>query len=328
MAATPGNTRVIYAAVQSAKGTPATNPTHKFSVNGDSAGNPGRELIQLPETDASSQRADNTVVGSNPSLTWANWIRGSEFSFLAKGIQGANGDSGAGPYTHTATPVIAMPYYTFWDVIPGVQCTRFDDCRFNTLGISGEAMAGWAYNCNVMALSSTLGVTEPTLPAAQATDIKYSYPMTVVTIGGSAPGTFDAFSLEINRNVTVLHTDLGLASYDSVPGIYEVTGTARKIYLSDADYRKFHGGSAAATTLTTTVFTEALLLTLTGVAVNNIITFTSSGIEYTETTVPVNVDGSPIIESLSFSTKRQATWANNMTVVTTNSLATTAASPT
>lgn len=325
MAATPGNTRVIYGAVQSAKGTPATTPTHKLSLNSSGAGNPAREMIQLPETDASQQRTDNTVVGSSPVLEWSNWVRGSEFAFLAKGIQGANAD--AGSFTHTATPVATMPYYTFWDVIPGVQCTRFDDCRFNSLTVSGEAMAGIAYSVNIVGLSATLGVTEPTLPAAQATDAKYSYPMVTVTIGGVAPGTFDAFSITINRNVTVLHTDLGLASYDSVPGIYAVDGTARKVYLTDADYRKFHGGSSGATTLTTTIFSESLNLQVQQ-AVGNKVVFTSSAVEYTDTVVPVNVDGSPIIQELTFSTKRQATWANNLTIVTTNALATADTSPT
>ncbi len=325
MAPTPGNTRLIYGAIQSAKGTPATNPTHKFSLNGDNAGTPGRELIRLPETDGSSQRTDNTVVGSSPVLSWSNWVRGGEFAFLAKGIQGSNAD--AGSFTHTATPTTALPYYTFWDVVPGVQCTRYDDCRFNTLGISSEALAGCAYTVSVVGLSATLGVTEPTLPATQDTTIKYSHPMLVTTIGGSAPGTFDALSLTINRNVTVLRGDSGLASYDSVAGIYEVDGTARKIYTTDADYRKFHGGASGATTLTTTIFTETLNILYTGAA-GNTVNFASTAIEYTETTVPVNVDGAPILETLSFSTKRQATWANNMTIVTTNTLATPATSPT
>lgn len=323
----PGNTRVIYGAVQTAKGTPAAAPTHKFQLNGDSAGNPGREIIQLPETDASSQRPDNTVVGSSPVLSWTNWVRGSEFAFLAKGIQGASADSGAGPFVHTATPALAMPYYTFWDVIPGVQCTRFDDCRFNSLGVSGQALAGIAYTASVVGLSATLGATEPVAPAAAATDIKYSYPMVATTVGGVTPGTFDSFSLTISRNVSVLRGDMGLSAYDSVPGLYAAEGTFEKIYLTDADYRKMHGGSAAATTLTTTIFSESLSLLLLAAAGNQIV-FTSSGIEYTETTVPVNVDGSPIIQSLTFNTKRQETWANNLTIATTNALATPATSPT
>ncbi len=327
MPAYPGNTRVVYGAIQSAKGTPAAAPTHKFTLNGDSAGNPGREMIQLPETDASSQAPDWSVVGSSPVLSWSNWVRGSEFAFLAKGIQGSNADSGAGPFVHTATPIQALPYYTFWDVVPGVQCTRFDDCRFTSLGVSGEALAGIAYNASVVSLSATLGVTEPVAPAASATDAKFGYPVVQVTVGGVRPFTFDAFSLTINRNVTVLRGDNGLNSYDSVSGIYMVEGTARKIYISDADFRKHHGGAAAATVLTTTIFTEALSLLLTDTASNQIL-FTSSAIQYNETTVPVNVDGSPILSTLGFTTKRQSTWANNCTVTTTNALATTATSPT
>jgi hypothetical protein len=120
---------------------------------------------------------------------------------------------------------------------------------------------------------------------------------------------------------------MGFAAFDSIPGIYTVEGTGRKIYVSDADYRKYHGGASAATVLTTTIFTEALDILLTA-AVGNTIDFASPAIEYTETTVPVNVDGAPILETLSFSTKRQATLAANTVIVTTNALATPAASPT
>jgi hypothetical protein len=322
-----GNTRLIYAAIQSAKGAVAATPTHVFRVNGDAALNPNRELIQLPETDGSSQRPNNNVVGSSPAGGWQGWLRASEFAFLARAIQGANADSGAGPFVHTATPVNTLPYLTLWDVIPGSQCTQYVDSRLSQLGASGEALAGVQYTCQAVALSSILGVAEPTVPAAPATDLAYSYPLVTNTIGGAAPGTIDSFSILINRNVTVLRGDLGLSAYDSVAGQYAVDGTFRKIYVSDGDYRKFHGGSAAATALTTTIFTEALDITIAESATLRV-TFSSSGIEYTETTVPVNVDGSPILETLSFSTKRQATWLNNMQVVTKNALATSVTTPT
>ena len=61
-----GNSRLIYAAKQSAKGTPNTTPTVVFPLSGDGALNPSREIIQLPETDASSQRADSRPVGASP----------------------------------------------------------------------------------------------------------------------------------------------------------------------------------------------------------------------------------------------------------------------
>lgn len=328
MPLTEGNSRLVYAAFQAAKGSPAAAPTHRFMVSGEAALNPDRILIQLPETDASSQRADNTVVGADPKGGWQGWMRGSEWAFLARAIMGANADSGTNPnFTHTATPSKTLPYLTCWDVIPGQQCTRFDDVRLSRLTAGSEALQGAGYTVEAMALSATLGVTEPVAPAASATDLKYNHSLLTVTIGGSAPGTHDAWSIDINRNVTVLRGDLGLASFDSVAGQFVVSGTFRRIYLDDDDYRKMHGGSAAATTLTRTIFSETLDILLEETA-DRSIRFTSSAIEYESIAVPVNVDGSPILENLSFATKRQATWANNLTITTKNSLATTETSPT
>lgn len=322
-----GNTRLIYAAFQSGKGSAAATPTHVFRVNGDAAMNPDRQLIQLPETDGSSQRPNNVVVGADPKGGWSGWMRSSEFAFLARAVQGQNADSGSNPnYTHVATPG-AMPYLTLWDVIPGKQCTKYVDARFSQVTASGEALAGIQYAVQAVALSAILGETEPTAPTAPATDVATSYPLVTVTVGGSAPRTHDSWSITINRNVILLRGDNGLAAYDSFPGMYVVEGSFRKIYETDADYRKFHGGSAAATTLTSTIFTEALDLLVEENA-NRSVKFASSGIEYTEVTVPVNVDGTPIIQTLSFSTKRQPTWADNMTVTTKNGLALTTTSPT
>lgn len=324
--AVAGNTRVIYAAIQSVKGTAATTPTHKFTMNTGTAGDPGRVIIQLPETDASQQQASNAVVGSTPTIGWTNWARPGEFAFLASAIQGANADTGAGPYTHTATPAATQAYYTLWDVLPSNQCTQYVDARANTLGVSGEALQGVQYTTDFIALSAVLGVTAPTLPAASATDRKLAYPDVTVTIGGSHPGTVDAFSITVNRNVSILRGDNGLAAFDSVSGVYAVEGTMRKIYASDADYRKFHGGSAGATTLSTTIFSEALDI-LVAIDATHSIDFASTLIEYTAVTVPVNVDGSPVLEEISFNTQRQSTWANNMTIVTKNAGATSVTTP-
>lgn len=323
-----GNTRLIYAAIQSAKGTPAATPTHVFRVNGDAALNPDRVLIQLPETDGSAQRPDSNVVGADPKGGWSGWMRASEFAFLAHCVMGANANSGSTPnYTHTATPSKQLPYVTLWDVIPGRMCTRYVDGAISVLSASGEALQGIQYTVQAVALSAELGVTEPTVPSAPASDLKYTYPLVTVTVGGSAPGTHDAWSIEINRNVSLLRGDLGLAAFDRVTGRFDVSGTFRRIYESDADYRKVHGGSPSATTLTTAVFAETLNILIAENA-NRSVAFDSDGIEYTQITVPVNVDGAPILETLSFDTKRQPSWEDNLTIITKNGLPLSTSTPT
>ncbi len=304
-----GNSRLIYAAKQSAKGTPNTTPTEVFPLSGDGALNPNREIIQLPETDASSQRADSRPVGASPGGTWTGWLRAKQFKMLAEGVMGAT----AGTPTATATPTKTLPYYTMFDVIPGVMCTQYNDVRIASVAVSGEALQGVSYTVEAVALAAVLGATEPVL--ALPTDLTYAYPFVKVTIGAVWPGTHDAFSLTINRNVTLLHGDLGLLSFDSHPGLFSVEGTFRKIYSTDADYRKIQGGAAAATVLTTTMFSEALSLLIAEDATHSV-EFISSGIEYTSIEVPVNVDGSPILQTLTFNTKRQAVWSNNLQIVT------------
>ena len=303
-----GNSRLIYAAKQVAKGTPNTTPTHVFPLSGDGAMNPNREIITLPETDLSSQRADSRVVGSTPGGSWTGWLRASHMKMLAEGIMGAT----SGTTTATATPTKTLPYYTLFDVIPGYQCTQYNDVRLSSMTVSGEALQGISYSIEAVALSAVLNAAEPTL--ALPTDISYAYPFVTVTIGGAAPGTHDAFSITVNRNVIVLRGDLGLSSYDSAPGLFDVSGTFRKIYASDDDYNKVHGGAAAATVLTTTIFSETLSLLIAQSGTQSV-EFVSTAIEYTEVQVPVNVDGSPILQTLTFNTKRQATWANNLTII-------------
>jgi hypothetical protein len=305
MAPVEGNTRCIYAATQSAKGTPATAPTLGFMLSGDAALNPNREIIQLPETDARSQRADNAVVGASPGGGWQGWWRDSQALFLAEMVQG---DITGG----VATPSRDMPYFTAWDIIPDVMCTQYDDCRLGSLTVAGQTLQGIQYTVgSVVALSAHLGATVPTLPALP-TDLKFSYPLVKVTVGGTWLGTHDSFSITINRNVTYLRGDMGLEIFDSWPGVYEVTGQLVRIFEGDDDYRKFQGGDAAATDLTTDIFTEALEILLDDGT--NSAAFNSDAIEYTAATVPVNVDGSPILQTMEFSTSPQATWADNLTI--------------
>lgn len=310
MALTEGNTRIMAVAKQTAKGTPNTTPTAVFPLSGDSALNPNRAIIQLPETDANSQRADNVVVGASPGGGWTGWLRAKDFKLIAEAIMG----SVTGTTTLTATPSKTMPYYTIFDVIPGVQCTQYNDCRFGSVTWGSEALQGTPYSVEVLALSATLGATEP-VSLVLPIDTKYGHSYLTTTVGGSAPGTHDMVSLTINRNVTYLRGDMGLGIYDSWPGIFEVTGQFRRIYTSDADYRKVQGGSAVATALTRTVFSETLSVLYQEDSTHSV-ELTSSGIEYTEITVPVNAeDGAPLLETLVFNTKRQATWANNATIV-------------
>lgn len=305
-----GNSRLIYMGKQTAKGTPQTTPTEVYPLSADGALDPNRTIIQLPETDANSQRADSVVVGASPAGGWTGWLRAKQFKQLAEAIMGAT----AGTPTATATPTKTLPYYTIFDVIPGVQCTQYNDVRLAQMVVQSQADQGTSYQVSAVALSAVLNATEPVTPALP-TDTKYSHSYLTTTVGGSAPGTHDSVQITINRNVTVLKGDQGLANFDSAPGLFEVTGEFRRIYTNDDDYNKVEGGSAGATALTRTVFSETLSILYFEDATHSV-EFVSSAIEYTDITVPINIDGAPVLNTLQFNSKRQATWANNLSIIT------------
>lgn len=303
-----GNTRVICVAKQTAKGTPAAAPTQTFLLSADAGLSPNREIITLPETDASSQRADNAVVGASPGGGWSGWWRDSAALFLAEMIQGTIS-------LGVATPSQAMPYFTAWDIVPGAMCTRYEDCRLGQLTVQGAVQQGIGFSVeSVVALSSTLNVAEPVIPAPPS-DPKFTYVDVQVRPGGVHLGTHDSFRLTINRNVTYLRGDMGLEIYDSWPGIYMVDGELVRIFESDDDFNRFHGGAAAATVLTRTIFTESLEIELDDGT--NSTLFDSNAIEYTSYAAPVNQDGAPIMQTLGFDTRRQATWNDNLTITVT-----------
>lgn len=301
-----GNTRIICVGEQTAKGTPIAAPTVWFPLSEDAAMTPGREIITLPETDASAQRANSEVVGASPGGGWSGWWRDEGALLLAEGIMGT---IAAGVATFSQ----AQPYYTIWDVIPGEQCTKYDDCRFGSLQVSGQSLQGITYQVsNVMALKATLGATEPTLTLP--TGRKFAYPHVAVSVGGTHPGTHDSFQITINRNLQYLRGDRGLDIYDTWPGIIEVTGQLVRTMEDDTDYRKVHGGAAAATALTTDIFTEELEIALDD-GVDSAV-FHSEAVEYTAITQPVAVDGSPILQTIDFATVRQpaASIADNLSI--------------
>ena len=323
--AVPGNVELTYLALQSAKGTPAAAPTMVLRHSGGGL-RPQREQIPLPESDSSTQEPDDNVVGIAPQGTIEGWVRLSEIDLLLQGVLGAVANSGSNPnYVHTLTPAVALPYLTAWSVIPGVSCWRFDDVRIGSLGLQGQAGGGISYRATLNPLSYTFD-TEPVVPAAFASDAKLTYPQVAVTIGGSHPGTVDQWELLIQRNIGRLRGDSGLADFDSSVALMQISGSMQKVYTDDDDERAQFTGTTGGSTPTVTIFEETLNIAITENA-NRLVDFDSNAIQYREYTRPINTDGTPLLVTRTFRTKRQTAVADNLTSTVKNGKATPAAVP-
>ena len=309
----PGNTRTIYAAVQSAKGSAASTPTRKFRLTEDSL-DPNRQLIQLPETDSSSQAPGFVVVGAEPGATFGTWLRPNDSDMLMYAVMGAKSGSAG---TFTLTPAVATPYLTLWDVIPGYSTTKYIDTRIVEAAISSAAGQGIAVQWAARALTALTNQTEPTLPAAFSTDIPMTYPMTTVTRAGTHVGNADAFTITITRGGQYFHGDNGLTAADYVNGLWVVTGSFLLAFQDSQEYNAFNTGSTVGTALTTSLYGQTLD-TLLAIDATHSFDFVSSNIEYTAYPVAMDTGGAPTTVQAGWNTTPQTTWANNLTVTVKN----------
>lgn len=316
-----GNTRVVYVAKQSAKGTAASTPVRKLRLTGNSL-DPGRSIITLPETDSSSQAAQAEVVGAAPGGQFETWLRPNDCDLLLYGLMGATpSDSGSGNYTHTLNPATATPYLTIWDVVPGYSTTKYVDCRVTQGTFSGQSGQGIQASWTVAGLTALVNQTEPTLPAAFSTDPAMTYPQVTVTRGGTHNGDVDAFSVTVNRNGQYFVGDNGLTAADYVNGLFEVSGSMTIAFQNAQEYSSFNTGATNGTALTTTIYNQALDLII-AIDSNTSVDFVSSGIEYRAFPIGMDTGGAPVTVAAAFATKPQATWSNNLSVVVKNQQAT------
>jgi len=312
----PGNTRVVYTAVQSGQGTAATTPTRKLELTADTL-DPGRQLITLPETDSSSQAPNPAVVGGEPGGSFSTWLRPNAVDQLFSGLQGAKSSSGSGNYTHTLTPSLTQKFLTIWDVIPGKTTTKYVDCIVKSCAISGQSGQGITAAWDIRALSALMGQTEPSAPTDFAADVAMTYPQVTVTRGGTHAGDVDAFTLTIDRGGGYFHGDNGLAAAAYAFGLYTVTGSATIAFQNDQELRAFNTGATNGTALTTTLYNQTLDI-LVQIDSNTSFDFLSQGIIYTAYPVSIDTGGAPTTVAAAFQTKRQSTWSDNMTVTAKN----------
>ncbi len=317
-----GNYYTLAIGKQTAKGTPQASPTFKLKVTGGDI-NPTRQVIQLNETDSSRQEGKSIVVGAAVEGNPEFYCRPDDFGLLAYGVLGTNVDSGTAPnYIHRATMINsgATPYFTIFKAIGGsVLVDRYSDCRINGVHLKGQA--GQALTCGVDILGSNflLGQTDPAL--GPVTQDPLTYPLLTCTKGTSKPGTVESFELDITNGATNQMADSGLTPYDTVNGEIQVGGTMTMLFESDADYRRFHTGSATGTVPTTTLFTEALRFRIVATEPILMLDITLNSVAYTSYPVPPDPGGAPIKVAMGFKAMPDTTLSNFLQIETRNTVA-------
>jgi tail tube protein len=321
--AVPGNTGTLSIGKQTAKGTPQATFAYKLRYTGGFGPAPDRNIIQLAETDSQRVGSNSVVVGSTVTGGTEHYLRPDEFGLLAYLALGTNADGGTNPnYTHTATANAtgAAPYATLKKAVNGtVLVDQYSDCRIGALTVNGGA--GQALTCSLTwgGLTALLGSTDAATAAIVQAPL--TYPQVTVTLGGSAPGTVESFSLAINNNANFFQGDTGLSATDYVFGRTDVSGSLTMLFENDQKYRAFHTGSTSGTVPGATIYAESLVIACV-VNANLSITFTITNIEYQAYAPGLNTDGTAIRAAADFRAQRGAAVSDYLSVLTKNAVAT------
>lgn len=323
MALIPANIELLAFATQVDKATPATVPLIATVLESNTL-DPGVQKITTPESDASAQSSNLVVVGAQPGGDFQKYLRPSEDDFFLYCLLGKNVDSGTTPKVHTANidpaAPFSSPYLTIWDIWPGVTTTRYDGCRITQAVITGQPGGPISVQYTVSALKATLQATEPSYASLIVNELEHTWPELTATLGGVAGGVTNNISLTINRNTGRFVGDNGLSSLDIPNGLLLVSGSLEVAFQDSALMRAANTGSTSGTVLTTTVFTESLVLDFLRSA-NLETKFTLANAQISNFKTLLKTDGSPAVSTFDFQSLRSATISDQIQTVVKNAVA-------
>jgi hypothetical protein len=317
MAVIAGNALDLALGKQSGKATPQGTPQIRMRYISGFGPTPNRETIITAETDASRQEGDPVVVAIDVRGSSEHYVRPTENRILTHSLMGQTSTGGSGPYTHTSSSTSSgsAPYYTLYRTVnASSETTRMTDVQVSSITWRGGAGQALSATVEWFGLGSLVGQTDPGTPAA-ASESPLVYPQVTCTKNSSHDGSVASFEITANQNRTPWQGDSGTAPFDVVPGLYSVTGSLVMLFQSDADWRKFFTGSTSGTTLGTTIGTEPLNI-IAAAGADDSISWDFDNIFITSYEPQHNTDGSPLTAAISFKSKRDATLANVLEVVT------------
>lgn len=324
MSLIPGNIEVLAFAKQVDKDTAAAAPKIAIALE-DCQLDPNPSFITLAESDASALEGDDVVVGAQPGGTFKKYVRPSEEDFFLYALLGKNTDTGAAdPYTHTgeidAAAPFATPYLTVWDIWPGVATVKYVGARLSQAALSGQAGAAWEADYTLVALEALLGEAEPDLTGLIVDELPFTWPDVTVSLGGVHGGTVNQAQLTISRGTNAFPGDNGLVALDIPNGLFGVSGNLEVAFEDDALLRAANTGTTVGTALTTTTFSESVVIDLLRGATREA-KFTLTDAQIKNFKASLKTDASPATATFDFKAKRSATLTDVITTVVKNAVA-------
>jgi hypothetical protein len=318
MAGIAGNRAWVGIAKQTAKGTPAAAPIYKMPFTGGNIG-PDRTIGRLQETDSSRDQGTAYVQRQSVSGSPEVYVRDTSLGMLLLGVLGADAVTGATNFTHTFTAAAQLPYMTLWKNSGDLVYDRYQDVFIGNMTVRADAGNPLVASFGATGLVSTFANVDPAPATPLTKGAVYTYNDAAVTLGGGATSSISSFELTIENNVNVQQTD-DVTGYDVIAGTREVTLGFDMLFETDAEYRKFHTGTASGTAVSPNIYTTSMDFTF-AKGVNNSVDFSFPVVAYEEFPLEPQASGDPFVVAVRTSIE-PVVGASVMTAILKNQVAT------
>lgn len=305
-------------AQQSAKGSPATAPTHKFYLAGSPSLAPTKNVARFAMTDAGRDQGAAYVsslgVGGDVPL----YAHPQGMGILMAGVLGAVADGGTTPnYTHTITPANSLFYFTCWRMVGNQIIEKFQDCVISSMTLTGSAGNPLTVTLSILGTQSTW-LTSDTANTMLLSDTPYLY----MDAGGAIEfnaiaQTVHSITYTINNNASAYFADQYYAS-DVDPGNRDLAFTFATRFTGATafpDYRSFVYGSDAGTTQSAAIGTTPVSITWSKDADTSMM-IEMPFVAYNAVPVQPDPGGAPIETTVACSVEKDPSGTDPITTVT------------
>jgi hypothetical protein len=255
----------IAIAKQTGKGVAATNPTQKFKLQAPPSLMPLKARGRYAVTDLGRDPGPAYTSGIGVGGEFSVYMEPAAMALLWYLVLGANADSGAGPYDHTATPANDLPYCTIWRMVGSVVFEKYVDCKLGRLAGSGTSGNPFVLTLGVSGITATLEAADTGLAALDPAGLLFPELEAALKIDTVARAVHK-LDFEVNNNVSPYQADSYKYS-DIDPGKREVSLSMAMRFAgltAFPDYQGFwYGAGALPRDLTPVVGTHAFEVTIT-----------------------------------------------------------------
>lgn len=225
-------------AKQTAKGSAAATAAHRLLLAGGTLPHESITNAWFEETTGQRMRYDRYVqeahIEGEPQyhvmpVSLVELLRGALGTIVTTGI--------ADPYTHTITPALTQPWYTFWAKLSTLVYRKNVDAKIKSIVIHGESGQPLTITVNLLGVSplALTQATYDTQAGATAKELTFRFRhydgAGALLVEGVAVASINSFDITIENNSNIEQGD-SLTPHDVSEGGLEVTVRASQLFTS------------------------------------------------------------------------------------------------